>query len=666
MKSITIKLKLTALITFLVIIIMFLVGLISLTREERNIKDQIKFQGYSLAKTLSISSFEPLLQHNLTMLSNYVTNIYNINLSNLIEIQDETLSVKHSLPGSIVNYVFLTDEFDNALVHSNSYLAGKRFINIQKENEVNPTESIVSYINHKAFLLVPENMRVSSINDLKDRKLYVINVYNELNYIFPHRFLEYFNINDNVFNEVVFAEFSDDLFDRALDEKAVVGVSIYSDENFNYPGFRQFNLIRNIDIMDFSVPITAYDDNNIGIVRLGISLDNMKSQIRRAQLNTISLTILGMILGMIGASIMARRISNPLRNLLNVVTKISQGILEERVFINTGDEVETLANGINLMSIELSKIVMNINSSANELSGTSDVLLSTAKDSKDYIEEIKQKINDINNGVVITTESVDKAVSAMNRLTASANNIFSNSTDAADFSQQSKDKANEGMNLVKSFNYKMIDIKSAFNQIQQMVHDLSKSISKIEEITTLITRITKKTNTLAYNVNLASLKSEGKKEVIEEISSQVRILSNDIEEAALNIFNIIEETKLDMKKVSNAVQSGYDKVEEGTKSSEGANKSLVEIVGIVSNVKEMIDKITELSQQQSNNVQAGTKDIKSISNVTNKTAFEVKGILKNIEEQVNLINITLLKGNELFVLAERLKKYVKFFSKKSL
>lgn len=664
MKTITIKFKLTILITFLVILIMFLVGFISLTREERNIKEQIKFQGYALAKTLSLSALEPLLQHNLTMLTNYVNSISDINLSDLVEIDEEVVLEGNVSTGSeLVKYVFLLDEFDNSIVHSNYLLVDNTFDNLQTKYNIPSSEAMVNYIKHKTFLLVPNNLRVTNITDLKDKNLYVFNKYKELNYIFPEQYLQLFSISENIFDNILFTDITKEIIDQINLEEAVIGVSIYDHEDFSIPGFKKIFEIRNIDIMDFSVPITSIDYVH-GTVRLGLSLNNMKNQIQKAQIYTITLTIFGIMLGMFGANIMAQKISNPLRNLLQVVTMISQGILQERVFINTGDEVETLANGINLMSKELSKIVTNINNSATELAGTSDILFSTTKNSKDYIEAIKDRINDINKGVVITTNSVDKTVSSMNRLTASAKNIHLNSTNAADYSQLSEEKAVQGMKSVQNFNYKIYDIKNAFEQILQMVGNLNQSISKIETFTSSITRITKKTNTLAYNVNLASLKSEGKKEVIEEISSQVRLLSNDIESAALNIFNTIEDTKLNMKKVIIAVNSGNERVEEGNVSAEDANKSLGEIVKNVNNVKEMIYKINELSQQQSTNVEAGTKDIKSISNVTNNTAFELKGILKNIEEQVSLIQVTFAKANELYILAERLKKYVKFFSKR--
>lgn len=657
-KKTSIKFKFTLLITLLVIVIMLLVAFISLSREENNVKNHIKFQGYALSKTLALSSLDPLLKGDFATLNNYITNLSTINLNDLKEISQIKSKMNAVVQNSsLVNYVFLFSDEQGVLVHSNPALETQFFDDDFTKKSLEIDEPIVQFISHKCFLLVPEKLYIKSLYSLKGYNLYVFNKRKILNYVFPDLYLKYFNIPDNIFKKIEFVDLNEKTIQKIQNEKAVIAVSIYKGDNLEIKGFQSVYPINNINIMDFSVPIIS-ENQKLALVRLGLSLNIMDTEMKRAKIYIFSLTIIGIMLGIFGANMMAQRISKPLLALLNIVSKISKGKLNNKVVITTGDEIETLAEGINIMAAELLKIVSNINNYALELHNTSDIIFNNSGKSKNNIEDIREKINDINNGVIENTNSINKSVSTINKLSASAENVFLNSKTVNLFSQSAGEIASEGLNSVQDVNDKMNEIKTAFDKISEMVDILNKSIINIENITSSITRITKKTNTLSYNVSLASLKSEGKKAVINEISAQLRILSEDIEKSALDIANIIDDTKLNMTKVLDAIKSGKVKVVEGSLSAKKADESLFNIVNKVTNVKNMILKITELSQLQSENSDTVTKDIQNISLITNKTAFEVSKILCNIEEQVDLIKISFEKANELYSLANQLKKEI--------
>jgi len=657
MKNINIKLKLVFLITALIIIIMLLVAIISLNREENNIKKQIKILGFTLAKTLSLSSIEPLLKGDFVTLNNYIKNLSEIKLENISE---ERISKKQKIKEDryeLLNYIFILSEDNRILVHNNPLLENKSISGEVKNIE----QPIIKNIKHKAYLLISEDKEIKGINELVNYTLYLYRDDNYLNYIFPEDYLRNFRLKKNIFKKIESLELTEEKIREIKKEKAVIGVSLDANkEELKIKGFKKIFAIENIKVMDITVPIKS-EEMYYGSLRLGMSLKVIDEELKKAKLYIATLTLIGIILGIFGANLMSQKMTQPIFLLVNTVTKIAKGDLKNRANIMTSDEIEKLANSINLMAEELLNIVHKINSSAFQLIDTSNSIYTTSKKSKDNISEIENKINIINIGVKENTESLNKIVSSINELTASAKNIFQNSEAVKSFSESTSEKARDGMNAVKIVNTKISEIQAGFNNIAEMVLKLNNSIIKIGNITSLITRITKKTNTLAYNVNLAASKSESRQEVIKEISAQVRNLSDEIAESTLEIAGIIEEIKLNMEQVLISIKAGEEKVIEGNKSVVKANNSLVEIVNNINNVKNMLNRITKLSENQLVNSENATKDIHNISIITNKTDIEVSKILNNIEEQVELIKISFEKANELFLLANQLKREIVSF-----
>jgi PAS domain S-box-containing protein len=107
-------------------------------------------------------------------------------------------------------------------------------------------------------------------------------------------------------------------------------------------------------VLDITVPvfIVGYE-MKWGTVRVGLSLERMYRQIRRTQLVLVGIGTVALILGLIGAHVMAGRITQPLGQLANATIAAAEGDLDQRLDIHTRDEVEDLANSFNTMIREI-------------------------------------------------------------------------------------------------------------------------------------------------------------------------------------------------------------------------------------------------------------------------------------------------------------------------
>jgi two-component system sensor histidine kinase AtoS len=107
-------------------------------------------------------------------------------------------------------------------------------------------------------------------------------------------------------------------------------------------------------VLDLTVPVfIANSDMKWGTVRVGLSLERMYSQIRRTQLVLVAIGAVALILGLVGAHILAGRITQPLSRVVQATIAAADGDLNQQLEIHTRDEVEDLARNFNVMTREI-------------------------------------------------------------------------------------------------------------------------------------------------------------------------------------------------------------------------------------------------------------------------------------------------------------------------
>lgn len=87
-----------------------------------------------------------------------------------------------------------------------------------------------------------------------------------------------------------------------------------------------------------------------GSVRLGLKLDRIYSHINQTRLNIFLLCLAGVLMGSMLAALFTRKITVPLKDLLNATVKVSEGDYDVDLSVQTGDEVQRLAENFQEMA----------------------------------------------------------------------------------------------------------------------------------------------------------------------------------------------------------------------------------------------------------------------------------------------------------------------------
>ena len=90
-----------------------------------------------------------------------------------------------------------------------------------------------------------------------------------------------------------------------------------------------------------------------GSIKIGLSLEDMRAEIRKTRLALVLIGVAGFLLGMIGATLLARRIAQPIKKLMDGTVRVSKGDFSHPIKIESADELGNLAMSFNEMSARL-------------------------------------------------------------------------------------------------------------------------------------------------------------------------------------------------------------------------------------------------------------------------------------------------------------------------
>lgn len=111
---------------------------------------------------------------------------------------------------------------------------------------------------------------------------------------------------------------------------------------------------RRVRVREIEIPIFPQnEDEKWASVKIGMSLEPMYAKLREVQKVLLLIAAGGFLLGIAGATLLARRITRPLHRLVEGTVRISKGDFSQAIAIASRDEVSDLARSFNEMTGQL-------------------------------------------------------------------------------------------------------------------------------------------------------------------------------------------------------------------------------------------------------------------------------------------------------------------------
>lgn len=134
-----------------------------------------------------------------------------------------------------------------------------------------------------------------------------------------------------------------------LPAKVSEGLSVSRRLNFRLDG-------KSVPIIEIEIPVFAGgspEPDYWGSVKVGLSLEENRKEIRQTRLMLILIGCGGFLLGLVGAGVLAKRITGPLQKLVDGTVRIAKGDFTQTISAGSRDEIGDLARSFNEMTKDL-------------------------------------------------------------------------------------------------------------------------------------------------------------------------------------------------------------------------------------------------------------------------------------------------------------------------
>ncbi len=191
----------------------------------------------------------------------------------------------------------------------------------------------IAYLNYNQFIFWDKEGLEENIEGQIDQKLLYVIFYDR-------------NAKPFVANE--FIKDYDDIYNRSYLEAKD------ESKDFFFESKKLKEKDRVLRILEIEVPIiVSGSPTRWGSIKIGLSLEEMRSEILKTRLMLIFIGLVGLVIGAGGAALLSRSITGPLKKLVEGTVKISRGDFSQKIDVDSKDEVGDLASSFNEMSHQL-------------------------------------------------------------------------------------------------------------------------------------------------------------------------------------------------------------------------------------------------------------------------------------------------------------------------
>ncbi|MDP2809387.1 MAG: methyl-accepting chemotaxis protein [Rhodocyclaceae bacterium] len=307
--------------------------------------------------------------------------------------------------------------------------------------------------------------------------------------------------------------------------------------------------------------------------------------------------------------------------LMNEMGDLADGDLTVRATVSE-DITGAIADSVNYTIEELSVLVGRINNAAGRVTVATEAAQKISAELLTATERQSREIQTGGGQVLAMAQSMET--------------VSSRATESAQVARHALEAAEKGSRAVENSIAGMNDIRGQIQETSKRIKRLGESSQEIGEIVELISDITEQTNVLALNAAIQAASAGEAGRGFSVVAEEVQRLAERSGEATKQIAAIVKTIQADTHDAVSAMENSTQGVVEGAKLSDAAGQALAEISTVSRNLAQLIEKISDDTQQQAAIATRVAADMQDILHVTEQTTAGTQQTASSIGELSSL------------------------------
>ncbi|MGO1616885.1 MAG: methyl-accepting chemotaxis protein [Oceanisphaera sp.] len=333
---------------------------------------------------------------------------------------------------------------------------------------------------------------------------------------------------------------------------------------------------------------------------------DMQQDSDQAEMIILLISLIGLVIGIVFATLITRGIINPLGLLVQQAGRIAEGDLSQNIEHDRGDELGQLMDQMQMMTVSLRELVGELDQSANHIASSAEELSAVSEQSRSGVNQQRTELEQVS--------------TAMNEMAATVQEVARHAETAFDSARTADSEASDGDKKVIAAISQMGQLSNDIQQSLQTIHQLEAESLNIGSILDVIKGVAEQTNLLALNAAIEAARAGEQGRGFAVVADEVRSLAQRTQEATTEIGTLIVGLQTKAQESVVMMEASSSMAAETVATANEAGESIHAIADSVSSIQQMNSQIATAAEEQSTVAEEINRSVFSIREVSDQSA----------------------------------------------
>ncbi|WP_429844994.1 methyl-accepting chemotaxis protein [Brevibacillus sp. FIR094] len=391
------------------------------------------------------------------------------------------------------------------------------------------------------------------------------------------------------------------------------------------------------------------------------SVSEVKKEVRRLQLTILAVSLVGLAALALMLYVYVRRIIKPIKEAQQKMSAFSEGDLLQTMHVQSNDEIRQLADSFNRMSEQIRTIIGKIQYVISDVKQVADHVGKGSRHSHAMQSEVVSVTERLAQEMDNQQEQIDDIHATMADITQEMSRITDSMEQAIVQSQESRQQNAKAATSIDLLKENMHSISEDMKASMHAMSSMRESMSDINEMLGLISAISKRTKLLSFNARIEASRAGQAGIGFSVVADEIRLLSDQTEEASARIQKVIESGEERMEHVAACLQTTDHATVNGIQTLHQAASIFHNTIQLSEALTAQFESIRMLTGTISTQSQAISQRVDNLSASAHQVVSGTQQAVAANQESLSLSEQFLDDSLRLADIVEDLEQAIKFF-----